>query len=121
MFNNHFHKILNELLRFDDFSFENNWEKKTYKSDDGIISFTYITNKKEKLDHNDEITLLKQQLEFVVEEQKFEEAVELRDKIKKLETYKEKISSLKKELDECVKNQDYERAIVLRDEINSIK
>ena len=49
MFNNHFNKILNELFRFNDFSFENDWEKRTYKSDDGMISFTYITNKKEKL------------------------------------------------------------------------
>jgi len=97
------------------------WEKKTYKSDDGMISFTYITNKKEKLNESEEISLLKQRLDMAVEEQKFEEAVELRDKIKSLEKNKEKISKLKSELDECIKKQDFEKAIELRDKINSLK
>jgi protein-arginine kinase activator protein McsA len=58
---------------------------------------------------------------MAVEEQNFEEAVELRDKIKNLEKNKEKISVLKKELDECIKTQNFERAIELRDELNSLK
>jgi protein-arginine kinase activator protein McsA len=58
---------------------------------------------------------------MAVEDQNFEEAVELRDKIKNLEKNKEKISGLKKELDECVKIQNFERAIELRDELNSLK
>ena len=80
-------------------------------------------NGKLNLNNNEkqELFLLKQKLEIAVEEQKFEEAVELRDKIKSLGESKEKISSLKKELEECIKTQNFERAIELRDEINSLK
>ena len=122
MFGRNFNKLLNELTNSDPFFGNlNNFEKKTYKSDDGLITFSYITNVKGKLDKTDELFLLKQKLEIAVEEQKFEEAVELRDKIKSLGESKEKISSLKKELEECIKTQNFERAIELRDEINSLK
>ncbi len=121
MFNSHFNKIINDLFRMEDTFLNDGWEKKTYKSEDGMISFTYVTNKKEKLNESEEISLLKQRLDMAVEEQKFEEAVELRDKIKTLEKNKEKISKLKTELDECIKKQDFEKAIELRDKINSLK
>lgn len=121
MFHRHLNKMINDLFRMDDFLSNNTWEKKTYKSDDGIISFTYITNKGEKLNEEDEIYLLRQRLDMAVEEQKFEEAVELRDKIKSLEENKGKISKLKKELDKCIESQDFEKAIELRDKINSLK
>jgi protein-arginine kinase activator protein McsA len=48
-------------------------------------------------------------------------AVELRDKIKKIEENKEELSKLEKELSECVKSQDYESAIKLRDKIKDLK
>ena len=122
MFGRNFNKLLNELTNSDPFFGNlNNFEKKTYKSDDGLITFSYITNVKGNLDKTDELFLLKQKLEIAVEEQKFEEAVELRDKIKSLGESKEKISSLKKELEECIKTQNFERAIEIRDEINSLK
>ena len=121
MFHRHFNKMINDLFRMDELTFTDNWEKKTYKSEDGLISFTYITNKSDKLNQDDEIYLLKQKLNMAVEEQEFEQAVELRDKIKKLEKNKEKISELKKELDKCIKEQDFEGAIELRDKINSMK
>ncbi len=97
------------------------WEKKTYKSEDGSITFTYITNVKGNLNKSDELDLLKQRLEMAVEEQNFEDAVELRDKIKNLEQNKEKISKLNKELEECIKTQNFEKAIELRDKIKSLK
>lgn len=121
MFHRNLNKMINDLFRMDDLMFTDKWEKKTYKSDDGVISFTYITNKSEKLNQDDELYLLKQRLQMAVEEQKFEEAVELRDKIKSLEQKKEKISELKKELDECIESQNFEKAIELRDKINSLK
>lgn len=122
MFGKNFDRLFNEFFNSDPFFRDiNNFEKKTYKSEDGSITFTYITNVKGDLNKSDELTLLKQKLDMAVEEQKFEEAVELRDKIKNLEQNKEKISGLKKELDECIKTQNFERAIELRDEINSLK
>jgi excinuclease UvrABC helicase subunit UvrB len=121
MFHRNLNKMINDLFRMDDLMFTDKWEKKTYKSDDGVISFTYITNKSEKLNQDDELYLLKQRLQMAVEEQRFEEAVELRDKIKSLEKNKEKISELKKELDECIESQNFEKAIELRDKINSLK
>ena len=57
----------------------------------------------------------------MVEEQKFEEAVELRDKISSLEKNKEKILELKEKLNECIKNQNFEKAIEYRDKITNLK
>jgi protein-arginine kinase activator protein McsA len=124
MFGRNFDRIFNELFNSENPFFNglnNNFEKRTYKSEDGSITFTYITNVKGDLNKSDELYLLKQKLDLAVEEQNFEEAVELRDKIKNLEENKEKISGLKKELDECIKTQNFERAIELRDELNSLK
>jgi protein-arginine kinase activator protein McsA len=70
---------------------------------------------------SNELDILKNELEKAVAEQKFEKAVELRDKIKTLEKNKEKISELEKKLSECVEKQDYEKAIEYRDKINALK
>jgi protein-arginine kinase activator protein McsA len=123
MFGRNFDKLFNELFNSENpfFGGLNNLEKKTYKSEDGSITFTYITNVKGNLNKSDELDLLKQRLEMAVEEQNFEDAVELRDKIKNLEQNKEKISELNKELEDCIKTQDFERAIEVRDKINSLK
>lgn len=94
------------------------WERKTYVSDTGLFSYSFLTRKSKPID---ELSSLKTELDEVVENQDFERAVELRDKIKNLEKNKEKISTLKKELDESIKNQDFERSIELRDKINSLK
>jgi len=118
---NLFNRMLMEMFDFERSHFSNEWEKKTYKSDDGLISFTYVTNKRGDLNGDDEISLLKQKLDMSVENQDFETSVELRDKIKGLEKNKEKISKLKKELDESVKNQDFEKSIEIRDKIKSLK
>jgi protein-arginine kinase activator protein McsA len=94
------------------------WERKTYVSDTGLFSYSFLTRKSKPID---ELSSLKTELDEVVEKQDFERAVELRDKIKNMEKNKEKISTLKKELDESIKNQDFERSIGLRDKINSLK
>ena len=85
MFNDRiFNKLFKDLFEFESFHLNHdNFEKRTYSSNDGSINFTYITNKKGKLNDEDEIYLLKQQLDISVENQEFEKAVELRDKIKK--------------------------------------
>jgi excinuclease UvrABC helicase subunit UvrB len=96
------------------------WERRTYVSDTGLFSYSFLTRKTgtQKLD---EISNLKNMLEDAVEKQEFEKAVELRDKIKKIEDNKEELSKLNNELNECIKNQNFERAIVLRDTIKKLK
>lgn len=94
-----------------------NWTKKTYKSPDGSFSYTYMTPKVD----SDELYELKEKLDLAIEDQNFEEAVELRDKIKKLEENKEKISELQSKLDESIKTQDFEKSIFYRDEIKKLK
>jgi len=124
MFNwSDFDKIFNEMFsNRTGFNFgDNNWDKRTYKSPDGSFSMTYITKKNNSNPNLDEVDILKHKLEIAVEEQNFELAVELRDKIKNLEKNLEKISELQSKLDECIKNQDFEKAIDYRDQIKSLK
>ena len=97
------------------------WEKRTYVSDNGLFSYTYLTRKSKYNKPKDEMFNLKKELDLCVENQEFEKAVELRDKIKKLEENKEELLKLNNELNECIKNQDFERAIVLRDTIKKLK
>jgi excinuclease UvrABC helicase subunit UvrB len=96
------------------------WERRTYVSDTGLFSYSFLTRKSssEKLD---ELYTLKNMLDDAVEKQDFEKAVELRDKIKKLEDNKEELSKLNNELNECIKKQDFENAIVVRDKIKKLK
>ena len=103
----------------DVFDEDGDWEKRTYVSDTGLFSYTFLTKKSNK--PTNEIDALKYELERCVENQDFEKAVELRDKIKKLESNKEELTKLNKELNECVKKQDFENAIKLRDNIRSLK
>jgi excinuclease UvrABC helicase subunit UvrB len=125
-------RLFKELDSFDEFLFSNHttnktgndengeWERKTYKSSDGLISYSFFT-KKYKPNGDDEITSLKRELETTVKNQDFERSCELRDKIKKLEENKTELETLNKKLSECVKNQDYEEAIKLRDKIKELK
>lgn len=68
----------------------------------------------------DEITTLKEELNICVENQEFEEAVKLRDKIKSLEINGEKINKLKKELNQSIKDEKFEDSIKLRDQIKKL-
>ena len=105
----------------DVFDEDGEWEKRTYVSDNGLFSYTYLSRKSKYDKPKDEMFNLKKELDLCVENQEFEKAVELRDKIKKLEENKEELSKLNGELNECIKNQDFERAIVLRDTIKKLK
>ena len=121
---NEFDRMIDEMFSsfnrkpsFDD----KGWARKTYKSPDSGFYYTYLSKINKKENQTDEIELLKQKLEIAVEEQKFEEAVELRDKISSLEKNKEKILELKEKLNECIKNQNFEKAIEYRDKITNLK
>jgi excinuclease UvrABC helicase subunit UvrB len=95
------------------------WVRTTFTSLDGSLTYSYLTRQPKQKDN--ELQSLKHKLELSVKNQDFEMAVELRDKIKKIEENKEVLSKLETELSECVKNQDYEEAIKLRDKIKSLK
>jgi protein-arginine kinase activator protein McsA len=119
--NEDFEKLFNQILTKSFLLNPNNFEKKTYLSEDGSMSFTYITTKGSRQNESDELSRLKQKLDLAVEEQKFEDAVVLRDKIKNLEENVEIINELNNELNNCIKTQDFERAIEIRDKINTLK
>ncbi len=95
------------------------WVRTTFTSNDGLLSYSYLTRYPKQKD--DELQKLKNRLNLSVKNQDFEMAVELRDKIKKLEENKNEIEELNKKLSDCVKNQNYEEAIKLRDKIKSLK
>lgn len=95
------------------------WTKKTYTSKDGgvkIVKF-YQSN----LEQNDELISLKRELDKSVENQDYENAVILRDKIKNLEGNKNEIQELEKELRLTIEKQEFEKSIKLRDKINKLK
>lgn len=105
------------------------WSKETFTSSDGSYQITSmvrvmngdgspIRNNKRQ---SSELDILKVRLEKAVEEQDFEKAVELRDRIKSLEDNHERIVELETELKESIEKQDFEKAIKLRDEIKNLK
>lgn len=100
-----------------------NWTKHSFESEDGSMSVTSFirTGKPSSKKENDKLSSLKSKLELAVENQNFEDAVKLRDEIKKYEKNKDKLDSLKSELEKSIKEQDYEKAIELRDKIKSLE
>ena len=105
------------------------WSKETFTSSDGTYKITSVVRVmggdgspiKNKKSQNGELEILKSRLEKAVEEQDFEKAVELRDRIKSLENNQDKITELETELKESIEKQDFERAIKIRDEIKNLK
>ena len=104
-----FDRMIDEMFSFP--MSNRGWDKKTFRSPDGSISFTYMSRGFGSEPKNDDLELLKHKLEVAIEKQEFEEAVNLRDEIKSLEENKEKILELEAKLDECIKRQDFEKAI----------
>ena len=137
MYNFNLDKFINELFRLDlENPFLKNfpefpelfgedkgkWTKKTYTSKNGLVSCYVYSTKTDKESNPTDYTIeLKNDLEKAVNEQDFETAVVLRDKIKNLESNLEKIKKLEDELSESVKTQNFEKSIELRDKINKLK
>ena len=108
----------NEFFNFDQLlTGDNNLEKRVYTNEDGSVNVVYIKNGKNR----NEIDELKQKLDMVIENQEFELAVELRDRIKNLEQNQEEIKKLNDELKSHIQNQDFEKCIEVRNKINSLK
>ena len=124
--NHEFSSITNEEPQSNEGSDKNGeWKTETYTSPNGmfryVITTTHRTPNKKSPEETDEISLLKKELQDCVERQEFERAVEVRDKIKKLEKNQDDIKKLQTELDEAIGKQDFESAIKLRDKLNKIK
>lgn len=100
-----------------------NWTKETFMSDDGTIHVTSFTRTGNSPSYNQDSTLnkLRQELKTAVENENFEDAVKLRDQIKKHESNQEVISKLESELKQVIKDHNFERAIEIRDELKQLK
>ena len=125
-FNHEFSSITDEESQSNEGSDKNGeWKTETYTSPNGmfryVITTTHRTPNKKSTKETDEISLLEKELQDCVEKQKFERAVEVRDKIKNLEKNQDEIKHLQTKLDDAVSNQDFESAIKLRDKLNKIK
>ena len=125
-FNHEFSSITDEESQSNEGSDKNGeWKTETYTSPNGmfryVITTTHRTPNKKSPEETDEISLLEKELQDCVEKQKFERAVEVRDKIKNLEKNQDEIKNLQTKLDDAVSNQDFESAIKLRDKLNKIK
>ena len=125
-FNHEFSSITDEESQSNEGSDKNGeWKTETYTSPNGmfryVITTTHRTPNKKSPKETDEISLLEKELQDCVEKQKFERAVEVRDKIKNLEKNQDEIKNLQTKLDDAVSKQDFESAIKLRDKINKMK
>jgi excinuclease UvrABC helicase subunit UvrB len=125
-FNHEFSSITDEESQSNEGSDKNGeWKTETYTSPNGmfryVITTTHRTPNKKSPKETDEISLLEKELQDCVEKQKFERAVEVRDKIKNLEKNQDEIKNLQTKLDDAISNQDFESAIKLRDKLNKIK
>ncbi len=100
-----------------------NWVKQTFSSNDGSYKITtfYRTSRNSQTSNKSELKQLQKQLDLCVENQEFEKAAQIRDKINGLKENNKILDSLKEQLDEAVKNQDFEKAIKIRDEIKSLQ
>ena len=100
------------------------WIKQTYSSKDGsvkIVKFYQSSDSSEDNVESNDLNKLKKELEKSIEKQDFENAVVLRDKIKKYEKNNKKITDLEKELKSAIDTQNFEKAIEIRDELNKLK
>jgi len=64
---------------------------------------------------------LKKALEVAVENEDFEKAIEIRNRMKSLEENQDKIKKLTSDMKQAVDNMDFERAIEIREELNKLK
>lgn len=100
------------------------WKETTFTSEDGTMSFTsYVRTYGDTISQKDtnDIRTLKEEMEVAIEEQDFESAAKIRDKIKHLEENQEKISELEDKLNKAIKEHDFEEAIKYRDKLKELK
>ena len=109
------------------------WNKETFTSDDGKIVITsfvrssgfdddmmtnmFKSNKKQEVSTD----RLKYELQRSIENEDYELAIAIRDKMKKLENSEEEIEKLENELKQVISDHNFERAIEIREELKKLK
>lgn len=97
------------------------WNKETYASEDGSVFITnFIRTSNSSPNKNSSLDKLKTKLNLSIESENFEEAVKLRDQIKKFESNKEQLNKLQMSLNKSISEQDFEKCIELREEIKKL-
>jgi protein-arginine kinase activator protein McsA len=96
------------------------WKTQTKTSEDGTTKVTthYWSNSGS---NTNDVEMLKAQLENAIENEDFELAVSLRDKIKNIETNKGTIEKLELELKQSIQEQNFEKSIEIRDRLKKLK
>jgi protein-arginine kinase activator protein McsA len=64
---------------------------------------------------------LKSELQRAIENEDYELAIHLRDRMKKLENSQEEIEKLENELKQVISDHNFERAIEIREELKKLK
>jgi excinuclease UvrABC helicase subunit UvrB len=111
MFNSHFETNLGK------------WKSQTKVSEDGTTRITTYYKGSDPFEYKKPsgLTSLEKQLEIAIENEDFEMAVDLRDKIKNLKSNQKQIEQLEQELKQSINNQDFEKSIELRDKLKELK
>ena len=108
------------------------WTKETFESEDGnimITSFIRSSNNNSDLTNMFKpskrkysgVEGLKKELQWAIDNEDYELAIAIRDKIKKSENNQETIDKLEKELKEVIENHNFERAIEIREELKKLR
>ena len=114
-------RLIDEMFgQFDFNPMGGEWKSKTRTSADGTTKVTthYWSNSGS---NTNDVEMLKSQLENAIENEDFELAVNLRDKIKSFETNQELITKLEQELKQSIQEQNFERSIEIRDQLRKLK
>lgn len=122
-------KNFNDILRAFDEMFAQfdsrlgEWKTQTKVSEDGTTRITTYYKSSEPFGFKKPsgVKSLEKQLEIAIENEDFEMAVELRDKIKKFETNQKQIEELEEELKQSIKDQNFEKSIELRDQLKELR
>ncbi len=122
-------KNFNDILRAFDEMFAQfdsrlgEWKTQTKVSEDGTTRITTYYRGSEPFGTKKPsgVKSLEKQLEIAIENEDFEMAVELRDKIKKFETNQKQIEELEEELKQSIKDQNFEKSIELRDQLKELR
>ena len=118
---------INDIMRAFDEMFEHfnamngKWKTQTRVSDDGTYRVTSFYFDDNRTQNKSPLSTLKQQLDEAIENEDFEKAVELRDKIKNLESNQKEVEKLELELKQSIEEQDFEKSIEIRDQLRKLK
>lgn len=117
---NDFWKAFDDMFKQFD-NLDGQWKTNKKISDDGSMVITSYFYGGNPTQGESTTKSLKQQLDLAIENEDFEKAVELRDKIKKLENNQVEIEKLELELKKSIKEQNFEKSIEIRDQLKKLK